>query len=109
MSERESLLSDLPVQEIENRIAGLLRQRREELGLSQRDLAATLAEFNVPASRSLVNKYELGPRNAGSKLSFIAARALGLVLLNDESGLLKTLDSRLRTDPDSVQAKGFPP
>lgn len=93
MPSRHSPLQDLEIASIEQAAAAQLRQRREDLKLSQRQLARMLDTFDIPSSRSLINKYELGPGKGGSKMSLMAARAFGLILYGSESGLLDSLDS----------------
>lgn len=93
MSDQRSPLHELPIPTIERAVAHHLRSRRQKLKISQRQLAKSLATFGIPSSRSLINKYEQGPGNGGSKLSLTATRALGLILYGEETGLLDSVES----------------
>lgn len=106
MHARSSPLSERPISQLESLIAASLRERREQLGLSQRDLAHALAEFNIPASRSIINKYERGPGTKGSKISFVAGRALGIILFQSETGLIDSVDIE---DSDDSNPQNHPP
>ncbi|MEQ8391286.1 MAG: hypothetical protein RIB30_09870 [Thalassospira sp.] len=101
MQKRSGPLAELPIGLLESLMAASLRDRREKLGMSQRDLASALARFDVPASRSIINKYEMGPGKEGSRISFAAGRALGIILFQDETGLLDSIDAN---QGDSVES-----
>lgn len=101
MQQRSGPLAELPIGQLESRMAASLRDRREKLGMSQRDLATALARFDVPASRSIINKYELGPGKQGSRISFDAGRALGIILFENETGLLDSINAN---QGDSVES-----
>lgn len=102
MPDQRSPLHELPIPTIERAVAHHLRSRREKLKISQRQLAKSLATFGIPSSRSLINKYEQGPGNGGSKLSLTATRALGLILYGEETGLLDSLDSVVCDAPEQI-------
>lgn len=102
MHSRHSPLQVLEIASIERAAACQLRRRREDLQLSQRQLARMLGSYGIPSSRSLINKYELGPGNGGSKMSLTAARAFGIILFGRETGLLDSLDSEEFGPPEQI-------
>ena len=102
MQSSHSPLQDLDIPMLELAASYHLRSRREELKMSQRELARQLAAYDIPSSRSLINKYEIGPGKGGSKMTLAAARAFGIILFGRETGLLDSLDSVEFDAPEQI-------